>query len=275
MAPGRQRPVPLHYRVTPSPANGGAPAVLLLHGLGSCGDDWGLQLSALRPRFNVLAPDLRGQGASPMPAGWPGIEDMATDVLALLDLLEIESAHVVGLSLGGAVGLQLAADAPGRVRSLVAVNTFARLRGTRGSMWRGMERLWLAAMGRMDELGQRVAVGLFPHPEQLEMRSLAAARLAGNPPLTYVKLMVAIGRFDLRARLSEIRVPTLVIAGEEDTTVTLTCKLELAAGIPGARLERIAGSGHATPLDHPGCFNALLREFLESVERASPRAAIG
>ncbi len=100
------------------------------------------------------------------------------------------------------------------------------------------------------------------------MRALAAARLAGNPPLTYVKLLAAIGRFDLRDRLGEISVPTLVVAGEQDTTVSLGCKLELAAGIPGARLERIAGSGHATPLDDAQRFNAALLEFLELAEQA-------
>ena len=267
MAPAARAPVLLHHHLHASPVSG-APTALLLHGLGSCGDDWGLQLPALLPRFTVLAPDLRGQGESPMPAGWPGIEVMAADVLLLLDQLEIESAHVTGLSLGGAVALQLAVDAPKRVRSLVAVNTFARLRGARGSRRRGIDRMWLATTGRMDELGRRVALGLFPHDGQEKMRALAAARLAGNPPLTYVKLLAAIGRFDLRDRLGEISVPTLVVAGEQDTTVSLACKLELAAGIPGARLERIAGSGHATPLDDAQRFNAALLEFLESAEQA-------
>jgi 3-oxoadipate enol-lactonase len=260
-------PATLHHRVHVCPTSD-APAVLLLHGLGSCGDDWSLQLPALVPRFTVLAPDLRGQGHSPMPGGWPSIEVMAADVLLLLDQVEIELAHVVGLSLGGAVALQLAADAPERVRSLVAVNTFARLRGGRGSLRRGVDRLWLAATGRMDELGRRVALGLFPHDGQEQLRSLAAARLASNSPLTYVKLMVAIERFDLRARLEEIRAQTLVTAGEQDTTVSLDCKLELAAGIPGARLERFDGSGHATPLDSAERFNTVLLGFLESVDRA-------
>jgi 3-oxoadipate enol-lactonase len=269
MAPPARSPIPLHHHLHASPVSG-APTILLLHGLGSCGEDWGLQLPALVPRFSVLTPDLRGQGESPMPAGWPGIEVMAADVLLLLDRLRIESAHVVGLSLGGAVALQLAADAPRRVRSLVAVNTFAHLRGARGSWWRGMDRMWLAMTGRMDELGRRVALGLFPHDGQVEMRALAAARLASNPPLTYVKLLAAIGRFDLRDRLGEIRAPTLVVVGEQDATVSLGCKLELASGIPVARLERIAGSGHATPLDAALQFNPVLLEFLESVEQAKP-----
>jgi pimeloyl-ACP methyl ester carboxylesterase len=247
-----------------------APVVLLLHGLGSCGEDWMLQRPALLPHFTVLAPDLRGQGASPMPVGWPTIEDLAGDVLLLLDRLEIQWAHVVGLSLGGAVALQLAADEPSRVRSLVAVNTFARLRATRGSLRRGIERTWLAATGRMDELGRRVAEGLFPDDGQQAFRAAAAARLAGNRPLTYIRLLAAVSRFDLRSRLGDIRAPTLVVAGEGDTTVPFSCKLELAANIPGARLVRFAGSRHVTPLDRAGPFTARLLEFLESVEHGAP-----
>jgi 3-oxoadipate enol-lactonase len=273
MEQASRTPVVLHYRLDLSPG-GGAPTVLMLHGLGSCGDDWGLQLPALAPHFNALAPDLRGQGESPMPAGWPSIEDMAADVTHLLDQLKMESVHVVGLSLGGLVALQLAADAPTRARSLVVVNAFARLQTSRGSLRRGMERVWLAATGRMEELGRRVAAGLFPHDGQEGLRSLAAARLAGNLPLTYMKLMMAITRFDLRARLGEIRLPTLVVAGEQDATVPLGCKLKLAEGIPKARFERLAGSGHATPLDDAERFNALLVEFLESIERAPRSAAI-
>lgn len=264
-----QTAIALQYRLHTSPA-GKVPIVLLLHGLGSSGEDWALQIPALLPRYTVLAPDLRGQGDSPMPAGWPSIEDLAGDVLLLLDRLQIESAHVVGLSLGGAVALQLAADAPARLRSLVAVNAFARLRATRGSLRRGIERTWLAGTGRMDELGRRVADGLFPDGGQEAFRNAAAARLAGNRPLNYIKLLTAVSRFDLRARLGEIRAPTLVVAAEQDTTVPLSCKLELAAGIPGARLVRFAGSRHVTPLDRAEPFTALLIEFLESVEQGAP-----
>ncbi len=205
-----------------------------------------------------------------MPAGWPTIADLANDVRLLLDRLEIRSAHIVGLSLGGAVALQLAAEDPARVRSLVAVNAFARLRATRGSLRRGIERTWLAATGRMDELGRRVADGLFPDRGQEAFRAAAAARLAGNRPLTYIKLLAAVGRFDLRSRLEEIRAPTLVVVGEQDTTVPLRCKLELAAHIPGARLARFPGSRHVTPLDDAGAFSARLLEFLQSVEQGAP-----
>src|SRR4030043_46986 len=115
-------PIGLEYRLDQSPTKD-APVVLLLHGLGSCGEDW---------------------------------------------------------------ALQRAADEPARWRSLIAVNAFARLRATRGSLRRGIERTWLAATGQMDELGRRVADGLFPDGGQEAFRAAAAARLAGNRALPFI-----------------------------------------------------------------------------------------
>lgn len=259
-------PVPLAHTWMAA-ARTEAPVVLLLHGLGSCGEDWGLQVPALRADYGLLLPDLRGQGRTPMPAGCPTIADLAADVHALLDVLRLGSVHLVGLSLGGAVALQLAADHPRRVRSLTAVNTFARLRVARGAARRGLERTWLAATGRMDELGRRVADGLFPEGGQETFRAAAASRLAHNRPLNYLRLLLAVGRFDLRARLGSITAPTLVVAGEQDSTVPMECKLELVEGIRGAQLQIFAGSRHVTPLDHSEEFNACLLAFLTQAER--------
>jgi 3-oxoadipate enol-lactonase len=191
---------------------------------------------------------------------------MAEAVAALLDSLGEAGAHVVGLSLGGAVGLQLAVDYPSRVRSLTAVNTFARLRLGPGGFRRGLDRGWLALTGHMDLVGERVAEGLFPGPELEAFRGAAAARLSGNSSRTYFRLLTSVARFDLRPRLGSIRAPTLVVAGERDTTVALSAKAELAGHIPNARLVIIPESGHATPLDSVDAFNRLLLAFLAEVD---------
>ena len=100
----------------------GAPVVLLLHGLGSCADDWAPQIAALAPRYRVLAVDLPGHHRSARPRGAPSVARMAADVEALLDRLAIPRAHVVGLSLGGCVALALTLHAPTRVRSFGSRN---------------------------------------------------------------------------------------------------------------------------------------------------------
>src|SRR6185436_656263 len=111
-----------HTRVGPPDA----PVVLLLHGLGACADDWSLQIGALSANYRVLTVDLPGHRYSSLAPGAASIRAMASEVTQLLDLLAIEAAHVVGLSLGGCVALALAIHASTRVNSLVLVNTFAR-----------------------------------------------------------------------------------------------------------------------------------------------------
>src|SRR5689334_14214276 len=93
-------------------------AVVMLHGIGARGDDWRAHAEALAPSYRVITPDLRGHGDSDKPRGPYSIAQMARDVLRLLDALGIDAAHVVGVSLGGMFGLELAVSAPARVRSL-------------------------------------------------------------------------------------------------------------------------------------------------------------
>ncbi len=247
-------------------AGAGSPTVVLLHGLGSCGEDWAFQVPALSPGYRILAPDLPGHGGSSLPPGWPTIGDLAGGVAELIERRVEGSAHLVGLSLGGAVALQLAVDRPEQVRSLTAVNAFARLRPAGGGWRRGAHRTALALAGRMDELGRRVAEGLFPEPAQALLRQAAAARIAANPRGNYLRLLAAIARFDLRRRLSDIAVPTLIVAGECDRTVAMAAKLELAGHIPRARLEVVPASGHVTPIDAPEAFNIALLGFLDEVD---------
>src|SRR5256885_1163124 len=107
--------------------DGAAPPVLFLHGLGSSAADWAPQLGPFGERYRLLLVDLPGHWRSALPRERLTIEAMAERVDALLDQLDTPPAHVVGLSLGGSVGLELALRAPARVRSLTLVNAFARL----------------------------------------------------------------------------------------------------------------------------------------------------
>lgn len=240
--------------------------VLLLHGLGSCGDDWALQTAALTPTFPVLTVDLRGHGSSPSGPGWPTMADLAGDVAGVLSDESVSRVHVVGLSLGAAVGLQLALDGSVSVDCLTLVNGFANLDlGLRGR-GRALARLALLLLGRMDWLGSWVARSVFPDPEQAELRRTAAERLAANERGDYLRALWALRNFDARERLHDVRCPTLVVAGMADRTVPYGLKQELAEGVPGAELVSLSASGHATPLDAARRFNRILLSFLEQVE---------
>jgi len=136
--------------------------VILLHGLGSSGEDWLLQTPELGMQRRLLAPDLPGHGRSQGFRHWPRIEDFAVAVSAMLRETHAEPAHVVGLSLGGAVALQLAVDSPEQVASLVIANGLARFRPSLevlalGSVWLGR-----VLSGRMEDVAEWVAADLFP-----------------------------------------------------------------------------------------------------------------
>lgn len=253
-----QHPALLSYEIHGSRG----PLVMMLHGLGSRGADWVLQIEALQERYQLVTVDLRGHGSSPPTPGWPTFRELAEDVVDLMDKLEVPRAHLVGLSMGGGVALQMAVDFSERVESLVIVNAAATLRVPYARLPSAFVRIVLLLTGRRRKLGEWVAAGLFPRDDQQELREVASERIAGNLRRNYLQAVVAILRFDLRKRVVEIAAPTLVVAGQLDRTVPLLSKLALAESIPGARLEVIEGSGHATPLDAPEAFNRLLVEFL-------------
>ncbi len=241
-------------------------SITFLHGLGSCGEDWILQLPVVTGDYAVLTVDLPGHGRSSKQSTWPRISFFADDVADLIRTLGLGPTHVVGLSLGGAVAMQLALDYPEAVRSLTLVNTFAKLHSGSSGFFRKLVRIGFVALGRMDQVGQWVAEGLFPEPDQELLRQAAAERIASNPRGAYLRAIWAATRFDIRDRLHEINAPTLVVAGELDQTVSMEAKKELAGNIPGAHLVVIPDSGHATPLDAVEEFNRTLLEFLSKLD---------
>lgn len=244
------------------------PPILFLHGLGSRGQDWIFQIEALRDDYRVITPDLRGHGDSPEAEGWPTIHAFADDVVHLLRDIDLPRVHVVGLSLGGGIALQMGVDFPEHVESLTIVNAAATLRVPTRRLHSAAIRVALLATGQRQKLGEWVASGLFPRDDQQELREAASERIASNARLNYFRSILAILRFDLRKRVHLIHAPTLVVAGDLDTTVPLKPKVKLAQTIPDARLEVIEGSGHATPLDAPAEFNRVLLGFLSEQVRA-------
>jgi 3-oxoadipate enol-lactonase len=238
--------------------------VLLLHGMGSCGDDWELQLPALTPHYRVLAPDARGHGQSPKPPGSYSITQMTGDVVALLDELKIEPVHVVGLSMGGCMALQMAIAHPARTRTLVLVNAFAKIRpaGLYG-VRRFFQRVWSLQFGTMEEVVTPVVESMFPKPDQAELRRVAIERLLNNNAKEpYQAVMMAVTRFNVLRELHRITCPTLIIAGDRDRTVPMRCKYDLHNGIPGSEFVVVEDSGHGTPVDQPEKFNEVLLRFL-------------
>nr|ABN58716.1 esterase [uncultured organism] len=250
----------IHYEEV-NPA--GSPPVLLLHGLGSAGADWFFQFEALSGAgFRVLAPDLRGFGRSSAPPKIT-VKAMADDTAIFLKKLNAHPAHVVGISMGGTVALQLALDHPELVSKLVLVNTFARLKFTSPKeVLYLLTRLLVASLMGPEKQAEMVARRVFPHPGQETLRNNLRQRILHTNPYSYRSALQSLQKFDVSHRLKELKMPVLVITGAEDTTVPPKVQEEMAKAIPNARHVVVEGSGHGIIADNPQTFNRILIEFL-------------
>ena len=247
----------MNYQVT-----GQGDPILFIHGLGSSMGDWQYQVEYFSSRYRVVVFDLRGHGKSDKPPGPYSISLFASDTAQLIDALDIAPAHVVGLSLGGMIALQLAVDRPELIRKLVVVNSgsemIVRTLKDRMKVWQRFLIVRLLGMRRMGEvLGKR----MFPKPEQEDLRELFVDRWAENDPRAYQEAMKAIIGWSVTEQLEQITCPTLVIAAEYDYT-PLEVKQSLASKIKQAQLVVIKDSRHGTPVDQPERFNEVLGDFI-------------
>lgn len=237
------------------------PTVVLAGALGSTLTLWERQVAALGEHFRVLRYDFRGHGGSPVPSGPYSIDDFVDDAVALLDRVGVPRAHFVGLSLGGMVGVRLAAREPDRVDRLVLMCTSAlmapaqpwadraavvRAEGT-GAVAATVVSRWLTP--------QRQAT----HPEEVEE---LVAMVAATSAEGYASSCTAIERMDLRADLPTIAANTLVLSAAEDPSIPPVHQQAIAATIPGARLHTIRHAAHLVSFERADVVNPLLVEHL-------------
>lgn len=251
----------LHY-LDPNPT--GHPAVLLLHGLGADANSWTLQLPALTGAgFRPIATDTSGFGLSPYDGhGW-SINRMAAELAGLLEELQTGPAHVVGLSMGGTIAQQFALNTPHLIRKLVLVSTFAVLRPDTLSGWLYfLQRFILVNTLGLPAQAKVVAQHVFPGPRYGQLREMLVETISRADPRAYRKAMSSLGLFNSVKRLGEIKVPTLVVTGAGDTTVTQSRQRILVDGISAARQVIIPDAGHAVPVDQAESFNRELLAFI-------------
>jgi pimeloyl-ACP methyl ester carboxylesterase len=249
---------------------GAGPDVLLIAGLGDPAEAWQFQLDGLADRYRLTAYDNRGMGRTPLPAEPFSVATMADDAAALLRALDVPAAHVAGFSGGSAIAQELALRHPELVRSLVLISTWARtdafFRAAVRS-WRWLpevapsERAFLEAFyvwiytprahedGTVEKIIEEVMA--FPHQPSTEaiQRSIDAFVV-----------------HDTASRLSNIAVPTLVLAGGLDMITPPRYGRVVADAIPGARFEVLAEEAHQPFQEVPDLFNITVDTFWRQVE---------
>jgi len=253
---------------------GDGPPLLLIHGLGSSGDDWAFQRDAFARAHRVILVDLRGSGRSAKPPGPYAIAQFAADLWALLDAIGIESTHVVGFSLGGSVALEMALAQPQRVHRLILCNALADYRTNTWRKWlEAYAQLALVRAIGVRATSRLIARRMFPRADQLPMRRRVVDVVGANPKRAYVATINALIGWSALERLGDVACDTLIVAAEHDYTPLAQRQAE-ARLFPRAQLRVIDGSRHGTPFDAIETFNACVLEFLgapASAPRPSPR----
>lgn len=251
--------VALHHDVD-GPAE--APVLILAGSLGSTVAMWRPQLPALTGRFRVVRVDLRGHGGSPPTDGPYGMDELAGDVLALLDRLDLGRVHWCGLSLGAMVGMYLASEAPERIGRLALCCTSAHFPDP--TVWH--DRIAAVEAGGTAGIAPAVVARWFTpgwaatHPAVV---ADAAAMVASISDAGYRGCCAALAAWDHRDRLPAITAPTLVVAGAEDRATPVDPHAAtIAAGVPGARLE-VVPAAHLANIESADAVTALLVEHLE------------
>jgi pimeloyl-ACP methyl ester carboxylesterase len=249
---------------------GEGPDVLLIGGLSDPAESWEMQLEGLSDRYRLTAFDNRGAGRTPLPEGELTVELMAADAAAILDALEIESAHVAGFSGGSVNAQELALRYPQKVRSLVLMSTFAEFDPylhAAANNWR-----WMIESAPSERAAYEAFFAWVYTPRAHADGTVAAiveealAYPYPQSPEAFNAQVDAWARHSTAGRLHEISAPTLVLAGGADIMARPPLGRAVADEIPGALFEIMPGEAHQPFQEVPDVWNARVDDFWRSVE---------
>ncbi len=232
------------------------------------------QVAALRNRYRCISFDFRGQGRSAEDsANQIDMEVLTEDVVALIETLRLSRVHFCGLSMGGFVGIRLAANYPHLLRSLILIGSSA----DGGADANQTKYKLLNFIGRWfgpASVARAVAPIMFgwttlADTNRKALKDELIIHLSNNRRSIWRAVNGVISRAAVHEELSKISAPTLVIVGEEDVCMVPAMSARIASAISGAKFEQIPHCGHTVTVEQPATVNALIQDFLESIERTN------
>ena len=240
-----------------------APVVTLSHSLATDLSMWDPQMKALTAKYRVLRYDTRGHGATDAPAGAYTLAQLAEDARALLQALGIAKTHWIGLSMGGMIGQTLALKSPELFLSLSLCDTSSRVPAEARPLWQ--DRIKTAQTQGMEPLVEGTIGRWFTAPFREQHKDVVdpvRTMIRRTPAQGYAGCCAAISTLDLTDRLSAIKIPTLVIVGEEDQGTPVAASQAIQAKIAGSQLEILKSAAHLANMEQPEAFTKALTTFL-------------
>ncbi len=243
-----------------------APVVVLSHSLGSSLKMWGPQMNTLEPHFKVLRYDIRGHGSSDAPSGPYALELLGEDALGLLDALGIERVHWVGLSMGGMIGQCLALNHTDRLQSIALCDTAAVIPKEAQPIWQ--ERIdTVRQKGLKAQVHATMERWFTPSflSTKNEMLTFVRKQFLATPLEGFIGCLEAIRKLNYLDRLVEIKIPTLIIVGEDDPGTPVAASEAMHQRITNSRLVVLSSARHFSNVEQPEAFNAALLTFLKGL----------
>lgn len=244
--------------------DGDGPPLIFVHGYTTTSNFWWHQIPDLAKRYRTVRFDLRGHGDSGKPDGISyTIEAFATDLLEVMDAIDIDRAIIFGLSMGGAVVMQFALDHPERVAGLGLIGTTAH---GLGPMVRADN-----VLSRIKEIGtaaasKEVITHSFSRHTDSAIVEWAQREVIKTPRHVAEPAILSLDGFDVREEIGNLSVPTLIIVGEEDEITPVASSKFLHNAIPGSELHIIPKAAHFPMLERSHTFNQKALAFLERIQ---------
>ncbi len=257
--------IEMYYEV-----HGSGEPLVLVHGLSMDSSTWFNQVPLLSQKYQVVVFDNRGVGQTDAPHEESSTDMMADDTVALLKFLNVDNAHILGVSMGGMIAQIMALKYPELVKSLLLNTTAAQL----PAKAKHIVQNWLRMLNENVSLETRIREGfLWVYTDQFfahDKTVTAAAHLAINHPHPlsthgFTGQVAALMKHDTRSQISQISVPTLVLSGGDDIFIPIEFSEELAGKIPKAELVVLERGGHNCWLEFPELFNQAVMQFLDRV----------
>ena len=241
-----------------------SPVIVLSHSLASSLVMWNPQMDALNPHFQVLRYDMRGHGKSDVTPGSYTLELLAEDVIGLLDALDIDRVHFIGLSIGGMIGQSLALNHLHRLRSLALCDSASIIPQEAQPIWqeRINKALSKGMKAQVDETMERWFTPSF-FKQSSPMLEIIRKQILATPVQGYIGCAEAIRKLNYLDQLSKIKIPTLIMVGEDDPGTPVSASEAMHKRLSNSKLVILPSARHLSNIEQAEAFNTTLLKFLK------------